>query len=217
MDTLALEAGTDKSSAFHNYTKVYSQYFAPIKSDPIKFLEIGIYKGDSVKMWEAYLPNAELHFIDITGALIEYQSTRSYYHFLDQSDAKALELFGHRVGGNYDVIIDDGGHTMTQQLTSFHWLFPLVKSGGLYIIEDLHTSYWKTYGGKGNLNHPQAGAGTAVEFLKNLVEHVNYVGAATACADSDKVPPALMQRLNYYQSQIESIHFYSSVCIIRKK
>mgnify|MGYP007031389537 CR=1 FL=1 len=53
LDELALLAGTDKSSAFHHYTKVYADYFGPIKNDPLIFLEMGIYKGNSVKLWES--------------------------------------------------------------------------------------------------------------------------------------------------------------------
>lgn len=217
MDALALEAGTDKSSAFHNYTEVYSQFFSPFKNTPIKFLEIGIYKGDSVKLWEQYFPNAELHFIDISDKMIRYYSSRAHYHFLSQSDPKALARFGKMVGGDFDLIIDDGGHTMSQQIISFKNLFPLLKSGGLYIIEDLHTSYWTTYGGNGDQLNPKAGQGTAVEFLKNLVEDLNYVGAVTSCADFDKAPQNLIQGLNYYQSYIYSIQFFSSVCIIKKR
>lgn len=217
MDNLALQAGTDKSSAFHNYTEVYSQYLAPLKNKPVKFLEIGIFKGNSVKLWESYFPRAELHFIDINPDRIEYHSSRSQYHFLSQSDAKALKLFGKQVGGNFDVIIDDGGHTMKQQIISFKNLFHLVKSGGLYIIEDLHTSYWSNHGGKGDKEHPKAGQGTAIAFFKNLVDDLNYVGAATGCADFDHSPASLRETLSTYQSDIYSIHFYSSVCIIIKR
>lgn len=217
MDKLALKAGTDKSSSFHNYTEVYSQHFAPLRDKRIKFLEIGIYTGDSVKMWERYFPKAELHFIDINAERIKYLSKRSRYHFLDQGDEKALKRFAGEVGGQFDIIIDDGGHTMKQQMTSFKKLFPLLKRGGLYIVEDLHTSYWNAYGGNGDFKNPNAGPGTTLEFLKNLVEDVNYVGAATECADLNKAPPDVKQDLSYYQRHISSIHFYSSLCIIEKK
>ena len=65
LDALALKAGTDKSSAQHNYTKIYSRYFSPIKDKPLKFLEIGIYKGNSVKMWENYFPNGVMDELEL--------------------------------------------------------------------------------------------------------------------------------------------------------
>lgn len=218
LNQIALQAGADKSSAFHNYTEIYAQYFAKFRNEPIKFMEIGIYKGSSVKLWEQYFPNAELHFIDITTKYIEYYSQRSHYHFVDQSDRKALQTLAQNIlGGGFDVILDDGGHTMDGQITSFQVLFPFVKSGGMYIIEDLHTSYWRSFGGKGTQQHPKAGQGTTVGYLQNLIDDLNYTGAVTGCADDNKVPPALQKTLNYFQDQIYSMHFYDSVCIIIKK
>lgn len=217
LDTLALAAGTDKSSSFHNYTRIYSKYFDAIRNDPIKFLEIGIYRGNSVKLWESYFPNAELHFIDIDPGYIQYHSLRSKYHFIDASNVKSLQVFINSIEGDFDIILDDGGHQMQQQITSFQTLFPYVRSGGLYIIEDLHTSYWKEYGGHGRVGAPVSGQDTCTDFLKNLVDEMNYSAGVNECADPNKISPDLRQRLNYYQDNIDAIHFYKSVCIIIKK
>lgn len=216
MDSLALKAGTDKSSAFHNYTKVYAKYFKPLQNKSINFLEIGIAKGNSVKLWEWYFPKAELHFMDITNAYIEYKSARSHYHFIDQADFAGQQAFAQTVDG-FDIIIDDGGHRMEQQITSFLALFPYVKSGGMYIIEDLHTSYWQSYGSYGSPEAPQSGPGTCVDFLQKLVDDLNYTAARTLCANFDKISPQLRSSLTYTQANIDSIHFYQSLCIIIKK
>lgn len=217
MDRIALKAGTDKSSNFHNYTEVYSQYFAELRNKPITFLEIGIYKGHSVMLWEKYFPHAELHFIDISDTLIEYYTPRAQYHFIDQADIPALQKFAKDIKGGFDIIIDDGGHLMSQQINSFKALFPYLKSGGLYIVEDLHTSYWQHFGGQGDTIHPQAGPGTAIEFLTRLVDDLNYTGAATTCADWKKTPSDMMSQLNDFQKNIYSIQFYKSLCIIKKR
>ncbi len=217
LDNLALTAGTDKSSAFHNYTKIYSKYFDSLRNEKIKFLEIGIYFGDSVKLWESYFPNADLYFVDINPSLIKYHSTRSQYHYVNQADAKAMHKLANALSGNFDVIIDDGGHKMDQQIISFQALFPYVKSGGLYIIEDLHTSYWKEYGGHGKIGKPASGSGTCTEFLKERIDDLNYTAGVTQCADSNKISPDLKKSLNCYQDNIEAIHFYKSLCIIIKK
>lgn len=216
MDAIALEAGTDKSSAFHDYTQIYSQYFHELKDKPLTFLEIGIYKGNSVKLWEKYFPVADLHFIDITPRKIEYNSTRSHYHFLDQTDALVLTDLGNSIGP-FDIIIDDGGHTMVQQITSFKALFPFIKSGGIYVIEDLHTSYWSAYGGVGSEKNPIGGPGTTMGFLQDLVDSVNFVGASTRCANFNLAPPSLLVMMNDYQKYIYSMHFYGGVCIIIKR
>lgn len=217
LDGLALKAGTDKSSAFHNYTKVYAKYFDTLRDEKLKFLEIGIFHGNSVKLWESYFVNSELHFIDIDPKMDRYQSKSSQYHFIDQANGVAMKNFVKSVGGNFDIIIDDGGHTMEQQIVSFKALFPAVNSGGLYIIEDVCTSYWQEYGGGGKIGAPAPGSNTCIEFLKGLIDDLNYASGVNMCADFDKVKPKLKGTLKYYQKHIESIHFYPSLCVIIKK
>jgi hypothetical protein len=209
LDQLALLSGADKGSNYHNYTAIYSQHFCNLRHEPIKFLEIGIYTGKSVAMWENYFTNAELHFMDITFERVQYFSPRSKYHLLDQQDRAALKHFAHQVG-QFDIILDDGGHTMEQQISSFVSLFPHVKKGGMYIIEDLHTSYWPAFGGG---NH----SGTTIEFLKKLIDDVNYVGNKTCRASHETQDPTFMKNLNNFQKDIESLNFYDSVVIIKKR
>ncbi|MCH9626424.1 MAG: 8-demethyl-8-alpha-L-rhamnosyl tetracenomycin-C 2'-O-methyltransferase [Chlamydiales bacterium] len=213
LDQLACQAGTDKSSKGHNYTRVYAKYFSSLKNKPIKFLEIGIYKGESVTLWENYFPNAELHFIDIE----QWKGPppkRAHFHVADQESSAGLHRFLQSAGGAFDLIIDDGGHTMNQQITSFVHLFPALKSGGIYVIEDLHTSYWTEYGGGGSTAFPKSSTGSAIEFLKEMIDDVNYVGAKTGFASFAK---ARSIDLTYYQKNIESMHFYDSLCFIIKR
>lgn len=217
MDALANQAGADKGSFYHDYTRVYSNYFKELRDKPIRFLEIGIYKGDSVKFWESYFSQAELHFIDITSQYIEYHSPRSFYHFLDQENIYALQYFARSVGGQFDVIIDDGGHTMMQQINSLIALFPYVKSGGMYIIEDLHTSYWTQFGGSGTMSNPRADPGTAIHFLKSLIDSVNAVGAKSAKANFSLAPPYILNNLTFWEKEVRSMHFFDSICIIFKR
>ena len=219
LDKLAitLEPLGDKGSNWHNYTKIYSLYFAPIKNEPLRLLEIGIYKGASVILWENYFPNAELHFIDITLANSKYSSKRSHYHLADQSNSQQLLNVVSNINGKFDIIIDDGGHTMQQQIVSFTTLFPSLKSGGMYIIEDLHTSYWSNYGGDGSIQNPKAGPSTAIQFFKNLIDDVNFVGARTQKANHDLDLSSIQNELSLYRKEILGIHFYDSLCIVIKK
>lgn len=221
MDDLALQfdgsRASGKGSNWHNYTEIYSRYFAHLKDQPIKFLEIGIFEGNGVLMWEQYFKNAELHFMDITFGYAKYFSNRSQYHLGDQANVQDLLAIMKSTGGDFDIIIDDGGHTMNQQLVSFITLFHFVKSGGMYIIEDLHTSYWKDYGGNGTYQHPKAGPGTFIHFLKDRIDDLNYVGARTLSANHDNIPADIEQELNIYRKQIYSMHFYDSMCFIIKR
>lgn len=206
-----------KGSNGHNYTEIYAQYFAPLKNKPIKFLEIGIFQGNGVKMWERYFKKGDLHFIDISFDQVSYFSKRSHYYLADQSNPADLLRVMDMTGGDFDLIIDDGGHTMKQQLVSFTTLFPYLKSRGMYVIEDLHTSYWKEYQGGGSLRFPKSGPKTCVQFLKDLVDEVNFVGARTGLASHINIPKEIERELNDYRKNIYSIHFYDSLCVIIKR
>lgn len=216
LDSLAVKHGTDKSSKFHSYTKTYEKYFSSLRYIPMKFLEIGFAGGASAHMWEDYFTRGEIHFIDNNFDTYKHFNNfnRTMLHILNQEDSTELANFIKRTGGQFDIIIDDGGHTMHQQITSFIKLFPEVKSGGVYVIEDLHTSYnyIPDYVQYGSTNQK-----TAVEFLQNLVHCVNAVGARTGWADFDKCPRAILDQLSMYDKEIESIHFHSSLCFIFKR
>jgi len=217
LDRLATESGADKASYGHNYTKVYAKLFDGIKDDPLKLLEIGVCAGASVKLWERYLPNADLYFIDIDLSNISFRPSRSQLFQADQSKADELLAVMNTTGGQFDIILDDGGHTMDQQIISFKTLFPFLKSGGVYIIEDLHTSYWSWFGGGGNLNSPSTSPSSTVEFLKQLIDDVNFVGARTAKANHDKNLDHIRQELTSYREEILSMTFYDSLCFITKR
>jgi hypothetical protein len=159
---------TDKDVGF---TSVYHSLLSHARERPLRLLEIGLYNGGSLRMWREYLPNAELHGIDVDSRTLAYEleipGTR--VRLVDQADARALRAFIDELGGGYDVIVDDGGHTMEQQIVSFEVLFPHVVSGGIYVIEDLGTSYFVEYGGR-----PLGEDGTAVAHMKRLVDAVQH-------------------------------------------
>ncbi len=224
LDDLGDKFQTDKAIS-HDYTKIYNFYFENIRNNPINFLEIGFLKGCSARMWDEYFTNAALYFIDIDRNAFKNSaglSSRCHFYVADQAKKKDLLDFVSAVGEKFDIIMDDGGHTMEQQQTSFSVLFPHVKEGGVYIIEDLHTSYWESFGtgSDGKLYNPKLGKNSTVTFLLNLVNDLNYIGAYTGHANMETakkdMPLSLFKSLTAYQKEIKSIHFYRSLCFIFK-
>ncbi len=216
LDQLAINYGTDKSSQWHNYAVKYEKYFAPYKDLSIKFLEIGLAMGHSAHMWEHYFSKADLHFIENDKKFLNIYQThtpgRSHCYWADQANEADLVQFLLESGGNFDIILDDGGHQMDQQITSFKILFPALKSGGLYIIEDLATSYMVAPG-----NLKRSIPGTTSSFLQQLVDEINSFTVKPEhlpyfCADYTK-----HRALSYYQEHIESIHFYNCMVVIIKR
>jgi hypothetical protein len=165
---IAARHDTDKGVDF---TSVYHSLLSHVREAPLRLLEIGLYNGGSLRMWREYLPNATLHGIDVDRRTLAYELEipGTKVRLVDQADARALRAFVDELGGSYDVILDDGGHTMEQQIVSFEVLFPHVVSGGVYIIEDLGTSYFVEYGGR-----PLGEDGTAVAHMKRLVDAVQH-------------------------------------------
>lgn len=212
LSALGMRFETDKSPLCHYYTKIYESYFREHKNKPLKFLEIGIFQGSSVRMWEEYFPKADLHFIDITYDYMRLQPTRASLHLCDQSKKGDLEALIEKIGGEFDVIIDDGGHYMDQQIISFETLFPHLKSGGLYVIEDLHTSYWPKYNG----NKRGRGSKNTMGYLKNLLNDVNLVGSLTGTPNRHH-PYNRPPELTDLQRDILSMTFYDSLCFIVKR
>lgn len=136
---------TDKATT-HKYTKRYEEFFGPLRDKKIKLLEIGIFKGASLQMWHEYFPEGSIFGIDncgIEGFNITPESIKSLENnrlktFIgDQSNRDHLIKFIKKYGDNFDIIIDDGLHFQKHQQISLGLLFPYVKLGGFYIIEDL--------------------------------------------------------------------------------
>jgi len=132
------DKGTECGSK-HGFTEIYDDYFRSFKDKNINLLEIGVNDGSSLKMWYDYLPKALIYGLDIDDKTI-FNNDRISCGILDQSNIDYLKYFVNNIGITFDIIIDDGSHHISDQQLTFGYLFPLLKSSGVYVIEDLHTS-----------------------------------------------------------------------------
>lgn len=124
--------GFGDKGTLHHYIESYDRLFTPYRYGKINVLEIGICKGHSLKMWREYFPDANIYGIDID--VIDKIPGVTMYQ-ADQSDrARLEELFPDTL---FDIIIDDGSHKIQHQLLSAKYLWGKMRSGGLYIIEDI--------------------------------------------------------------------------------
>lgn len=151
---IGLQTGTDKAND-HRFTEFYYDYC--VKYTSPKLLEVGVSGGHSLNMWSQFYPTGEIVGMDIdispfisrqriphNATLTEVKLGNITVFSGDQENKDDLlkSLNYHK---EYDIIIDDGGHTMKQQQITLGTLFPYVKSGGLFIMEDLHTSFHGGY------------------------------------------------------------------------
>ena len=140
---------TDKFRDDVNYTSAYEKYFSPVRNENLKVLEIGVKHGAGLLTWKEYFNNSKIYGMDNwTKGFSSYKSVIERLNKEgitifegDQADIDDLKQLVE-LYGDFDIIIDDGGHTMLQQQLSFGFLFKYLKSGGIYVVEDLVTSYW---------------------------------------------------------------------------
>lgn len=148
----------------HGYLPIYEKLWAHLKDEPITLLEIGVYNGNSMRTWCRWFPNATIVGID-KNPNNPMRVDRAEIHIGDQADKDFLE----RVAGKYpkfDIIIDDGGHIWDEQQISFKHLWKSLKDGGMYIIEDLHTSREIWWGSPYGIS--------TVSYLKELAANVVF-------------------------------------------
>ncbi len=123
----------------HGYTEGYAHYIP--EEGEFNLLEIGIWHGDSIKMWNEYNPQIKIDAIDINMDVYNYiqDSEKVKIHIGDQADHSFLSsVVGDKM---YDFIVDDGSHRTQDIVASFRFLYDYVKPGGYYFIEDLHAPH----------------------------------------------------------------------------
>lgn len=140
---IGLKYNTDKAY-YHLFTDFYDTYFVNYKHRKINILEIGIDKGASLLMLKEYFPEATIHAIDIHQPSVDLKLGENIHTYLCSQDdfIKLDELFRNI---RFDIIIDDGSHLTSHQQKSLGFLFPYLNANGIYVCEDLHTSYRAEY------------------------------------------------------------------------
>lgn len=141
---IGMRHGTDKGDSDHtfrgeSYLHVYAGYLGPIRSFPLTMLELGVKTGASLRMWKEYFPHGRIHGVDIDPECRRHCEERIEVHTLSQDDAPGLTSIAEATGG-FDVVLDDCSHINSLTLASHRILWPHVRPGGFYIIEDLGMS-----------------------------------------------------------------------------
>ena len=168
--TARLYGGTDKW--FHGYTQPYHDQLARLRRQRITVLEIGIggYDrgpgGGSLRIWRDWFPRATVVGVDIEPKRPKL-GPRVHAVQGDQADPVVLDRAVSLGAGPLSVVIDDGSHVGSDVLASFRHLFPRLRPGGVYIVEDLHTSYWPEFGG--GVPAPEV---TGVGLIQQIVDAV---------------------------------------------
>jgi len=177
------------------YIPIYERHFGKFQNQSVTVFEIGVAKGGSLQMWKRYFgPFATIIGIDINQNCKRYEGEQISICIGDQSDTAFLQsvIDTHGVP---DIVIDDGSHQMDHVNATFDFLYNKLSKNGVYLVEDMHCSYWPKYGG--GLNKE----GTFIERCKCRIDHLN---ARYNNLDRD------------FSKSTFSISFYDSVVVFEK-
>lgn len=181
-----------------HYVDVYERFLRKFRNRPVNMLEIGIYQGGSLQVWKKYLgEQANIFGLDITPETKTFEEDRIKVFIGDQADKKFMNSIAEEMP-QLNVVLDDGGHTMEQQINTFEVLYPKLAWGGIYICEDCGTSYLPHYGG--GLKKE----GTFIEYMKERIDKLNL----TLLGDIENNPIG---------TSTFGIHFYNSMVVLEKR
>jgi hypothetical protein len=187
---------------WHHFMPLYDRYFDPLRrrDRPVRLLEIGIADGGSLELWRGYFgKDAAISGIDISPACAAYDGELgNRVRIGSQSDPAFLRAVVEEMGG-LDIVIDDGSHMSQDMRASFDVLFPLMAEGGLYVAEDLHTAYWRNFGGGYNSKRSFIG------LCKTLIDDMHHWYHP------------LGERIVAGKGHVAGVHLHDSIAFIEKR
>jgi len=200
LSQIATKYDTDKGLQHHGYTEIYDKYFHDFIGKGITMLEIGVggyhfnnRGGGSLNMWAEYFDNARIIGVDLYDKSAIKKDHRVELHKFSQDDGMAFyNLFQQVIP---DIVIDDASHINDLTIQTFKIVFPYLKEGAIYVVEDTHTSYWKeNFRGTTDLESKE----TAIGYFRHQLHSLQIESGVE----------------NYFG--IKSIHFYPKQIFIFK-
>jgi hypothetical protein len=201
-----------RSRKWRHYLEIYQRYLHAFQGRRCTYLEIGVENGGSLQIMRDYLgKEARIVGLDVNPACA---ALGGEIHIGDQSDPAVLARLVDSCGP-FDIVIDDGSHIADHQLVSFFNLFPALKEGGIYIVEDLHASFWAG---------PQQSSRYGInfyDFARGLVEKLSLYHLDPRSFERFHLPHdqrgGQIQTNNFAADQVFGIHFYDSVIVFEKR
>lgn len=205
------------SDKWELYINEWDQIFSQYQDKDINLFEIGVHNGGSLEIWAEYFKNAR----QIVGCDINEDCRKLKFEdprisiIIGEINSDSVKAALKALVNNFDIIIDDGSHSSGDIIRTFSHYFNIVNPGGIYVIEDLHASYWDEF--EGGLHYPFS----AISFLKRLVDIPNYEHWRNNQSRDDFLASfAKNYNLNFDNFQFNTIHkieFLNSLCIIHKR
>lgn len=149
-----------------HYFPIYDRHFSNWRNRTLTFLEVGVLNGGSGSIWGKFFgPKARIIGLDIDPKCIQHQTDQYQIRIGDQSNPNFLQSVIEEFGVP-DVVLDDGSHQQDHIYSTFSYLYPKMHLNSIYMIEDLHTSYWSSH--KGGLDNSNSFMNKTKSYLDQL-------------------------------------------------
>lgn len=203
LNDIGLKFLTDKSSLTHCYLDTYEKYLFELKDKEFTLLELGVAGGASIKTWKEYFTKAKVYGIDNNPTC-----TGEGIFIGDATD----EIFMSRVLeqiGEVNVLIEDSSHIGWDMIKIFEFMFPKIKSGGYFFLEDTHVIYSPHY---------EQGSG-AFGFFTGLAKDVDIAGRGMTgnASYALSVENPTFEPIPKYSQYLKAMHLYPSLWIFERK
>jgi hypothetical protein len=204
------------SDKWEAYFHAYERLFSPLRDQAVTLLEIGVQNGGSLEVWSQYFANATRVIgcdVDPKCANLQYVDPRIEV-VVGDATAKRTRMQVMEICDSFDIVIDDGSHLSSDIVSAFLSYFPLLKPGGLYVVEDTHALYRPVPGG-GVLSGT-----SAQQFFKQCAELINLEHWIDQLPVETLMATFIPRREDFpswlAQGGIESIEFRNSMVSVRK-
>jgi hypothetical protein len=200
LDMIGILQGTDKTSLSNDYLRHYERILAGFRGQQVELLEIGVAQGESLRTWADFMPHAKIVGVDNNEGCLAHASDRITVEIGSQADP----VFLSNIAGKYQpsIIIDDGSHQAEHIMLTFQYLFPILRQGGVYIIEDLYLHH-----GQSARQYHRLGAPAPSERFSIVARRLAGRYADPECDVWD----------NYLASAIDRIEFMSRAVAVHKR
>ena len=198
-----------------HYFPIYQALFGPLRIEPLRILEIGIWHGASLKLWRKYFEHPETIIVgvDVLPECIQFDAPAAGVHIRigSQADPAFLKRVVEEFGP-FDLIMDDGSHVSSHIIASFNHLFADgLKDTGIYFVEDLHANYW----------HPWRDSRKSFLYVcKELLEHMHAHYKSTSpgafLIDKPSDQPSANLEVPLITTMIKEMRFFDSIVAIYK-
>lgn len=223
LDRIGIGHGTDKASVKrdeqgerlgHDYLRHYEFMFDRFRNDEIVLIELGVYRGDSLRMWAEYFLRAEIYGVDIDLRAEDHASDRIKIVIGDVTEKKLFDKLKKALDGRRPfIIVDDASHAWGDQRMSLEMFWPLLAPGGFYVVEDLECGSMGAY----SIYPPNVqDSRSFFKYVQDLCFLLRWSPKRRAFLSKDREFNELPEFIRKMMLSIDSCHFVPGSVILRK-